>query len=199
VTVATGNSNVFAPVDVLMAPGQTVDFENLEAAPHNLISRLAGPDGGPLFEAKTFVGPDVTKAVEGVQYLSAGTYDFHCSLHENMIGTLKVTGSGTPVARPKITVAIKDSKLDAVRKSGVLKTKIKNSTTDGVVELEATLGDTTLADQGRIAVAGGDSQNVSLKLSRAGKKALKGLDKAKVKLEGTPAFGKPASVKKTLK
>ena len=110
-TVQTGDSNVFAPVDVNIAQGQTLDFQNLEVAPHNLISRLAGPDKGPLFEAKTFQGPDVSKAVQGVQYLGAGAYDFHCTLHENMVGTLTVSSSGTPVARPKISVSIKDSKL----------------------------------------------------------------------------------------
>jgi plastocyanin len=199
--VTVSNSgNVFAPVSVMLpAAGGSLDFENTSAtAPHNLISRLAGPDGGPLFEVKTFQGPNVTKPVAGVQYLSADTYEFHCTLHETMTGTLTVP-AGTPVARPKIAVAIKDSKLGAVRKSGVLKTKVTNSTTDGVVELEAMLGDKTLAHKSRIDVAGGDSENVSLKLSKAGAKALKHLDKAKVVLDGSVAFGKPDSAKKTLK
>jgi hypothetical protein len=188
----------FVPEGPSISAGQTLDLRVGDSGSHNLISRLAGPDGGPQFDSKAIHGLGATTEVKGVEYLSAGTYAFHCTLHEFMDGTLTVT-SGTPVARPKISVAIKDSKLAQVQKSGILKTKIKNLTTNGVVELEATLGNKTLADKGRIAVAGGDSQNVSLKLSKEGKKALKGLNKAKVKLEGTPAFGKPASAKKTLK
>ncbi len=40
---------------------------------------------------------------------------------------------------------------------------------------------------------------MALKLSKAGAKALKGLDEATVKLTGTVAFGKPAATKRTLK
>ncbi len=188
--------NTFQPKTPTIPAGGTLDYDN-EATNHHNVYSNDGIGGGPLFDLATFTGPK-TKPVQGVEYLKPGTYPFHCTLHPDMTGTLTVT-PGTPVTRPKIAVALKDSKLHAVRKSGVLKTKVSDSTTDGVVELTATLGKKNLGHKANIRVAGGDSQKVSLKLTHEGKRALKGLSKAKVKLTGIVDFGKTDSVKKTLK
>ena len=197
--VKTGVGNTYDSSPVVINQGQTLDFDNLQASPHDVFAVSTGPDGGSLFHNdELFTGPK-TEEVKGVKYLPAGDYQFYCTYHHEMTGTLTVTNQGSPAVRPKISVAIKDSKLSKVTKSGLLKTQIHDSTTAGAVDLKATLGQTTLADKEHIAVAGGDSQKVSLKLSKDGKKALKGLDKAKIKLAGTVAFGQPDSAKKTLK
>jgi hypothetical protein len=137
--------------------------------------------------------------VEGVQYLKAGTYPFHCTLHAAMTGTLTVTSAGTPVPRPQIAVAIKSSKLATVRKSGVLKTRVSDSGSDAVVDLVALVGTKKLGHVSQVDVATGATEPVSLKLSASGKKALKGRSTATVKLEGTVAFGKPDAASAKLK
>jgi plastocyanin len=189
--------NTYHPTNPTIAAGGTFDYDNQSIHIHNVFSNKRGPDGGPLFDTKTSKGPK-TESVEGVQYLNPGTYDFHCTLHQDMKGTLTVT-AGQPAPRPEIAVSIKSSKLKAVLRSGVLKAKVADSKTDGVVELVATRGLTTLASKSRIHVTRGDSENVSLKLSQDGKRALKGLNKAKIKLKGIVDFGSPDSAKKTLK
>ncbi len=193
----TQTGNVYEPADVSIPQGGTLDYDNAAQAPHNIIARDAGPDDGPLFEVATFVGP-ATQPVEGVQYLKAGTYAFHCTLHETMTGTLTVEPTGTPVRRPRIGVAIKSSKLGQVRRSGVLKVKLHNSGSTGDADLVASLHGKELGRAGQVEVRAGDSVPVSLKLSKAGRSALRGRSKATVKVATTVRFGEPDSAKQKL-
>lgn len=59
-----------------------------------------------LFRSKV-IGFGKTTPINGTQYLTAGDYPFHCSVHPDMKATLHVTSGGTPVARPDIEVTIK--------------------------------------------------------------------------------------------
>jgi hypothetical protein len=182
---------------VSIPQGGTLDYDNAAQAPHNIFANDAGPDGGPLFELPTFVGP-ATKPVEGVQYLTAGTYEFYCTLHETMTGTLTVTSAGTPVRRPAIGVAIESSTLKQVRKSGVLKVKLHNSGSAGDADLVASLNGREIGHAGQVEVGTGDRVTVSVKLSKSGRKALVGRSKASVKVGSTVDFGEPDSAKKKL-
>ena len=134
----------------------------------------------------------------GVQYLSAGTYDFYCTIHPEMTGRLTVTSAGAPVTRPNVGVKITSSKLKQVRKSGILKVRLTNSGSDGVADVAATLAGRELGHRNGVAVSGGDTASVSLKLKKAARRALAGRSKAAVKAATTVAFGAPDSAKKTL-
>ena len=74
---------VFAPA------GGKLSFTNLDVVQHDVTSTEKGPDGRPLFHSK-LVGLGEAADVEGVSALSAGSYDFFCSVHPGMRGTLLV-------------------------------------------------------------------------------------------------------------
>jgi plastocyanin len=68
---------------VLIRQGDPLNYTNLDTVTHNVVS-----DTG-LFQSST-VGLGTTTAVNGVNTLSPGTYQFHCSLHPWMTGQLIV-------------------------------------------------------------------------------------------------------------
>jgi len=91
---------------VVTAPGEAITYANFDAAPHNFVASTAfipkklakkakwcsGYDKGkcPLFWSQTITAGETTE-VEGVDFLEAGAqYEFFCSLHPNMKGTLVV-------------------------------------------------------------------------------------------------------------
>jgi plastocyanin len=152
----------------------------------------------PLFASKIIPSGDTT-AVNGTQYLSPGSYVFHCAVHgPSMSATLQVVG-GAPLARPRLSLEVASGKLAKVRDSGKLKAKVaaSGSKASGVA-LTATVGAKKLAHKSGISVPAGTNEPVKLKLSKKGRKALKGLHTAKVKLKATVPFGAPAKAKRTL-
>jgi plastocyanin len=179
--------------------GQVATFSNTQGISHSVSADDTKTLGGkPLFDSAII--PSGTGAVKGTQYLAPGDYKFHCAVHGPiMSATLHVVG-GTPVARPTLTLAITSTKLGKVRKTGKLKTTVSDAGSDAAgVALTAKLGRKTLASTKRLKVAAGESEPVALTLSKAGRKAIKGLDKATVKLGGTVAFGAAANTRRTLK
>lgn len=74
-----------------MVPATTLTFGNTDQMAHDVTSRARGADGKPLFRA-TVTATGATSTVAGSDKLPAGTYDFYCSLHPNMTGTLHVAG-----------------------------------------------------------------------------------------------------------
>ncbi len=115
-----------------------------------------------------------------------------------MQGTLQVSG-GTPRARPSIEVAIEASKLGKVAKKGKLPVSLHADTESPGVSLSAKLGKATIATQKSINLSPGDTRNLSLKLSKSGKSALRGKEKAKVKVLAAVPFGKTATAGKKLR
>jgi len=63
----------------------TIDFDNQDAAPHNIAIKDAA--GTTLFKGKIVTGEKVTYDVAA---LAAGQYAFWCEVHPNMTGTLTV-------------------------------------------------------------------------------------------------------------
>ena len=88
----TAIGNTFAPGDVTIAQGETLTFANADVAPHNVVAD-ATTRTGPLFTSKTVTAGQQT-AVTGTNALKSSTYTFHCSVHPQMRGTLKVTAPG---------------------------------------------------------------------------------------------------------
>lgn len=87
---------------VVSRAGTEVIFENLDVAlpPHDVLSADIGPDGRPwcagqlpgrcrLFASEAIFAPETTP-VRGTELLEPGLYDFFCSFHTWMTGTLVV-------------------------------------------------------------------------------------------------------------
>src|SRR5262245_56380842 len=84
--IAFTTPEVQAPSDAAFK----IDFRNGDAGiPHNV--EIKDPNGGnALFNGTVF--PGVAEQAYDVPALAAGTYQFVCTVHPNMTGTLKVGG-----------------------------------------------------------------------------------------------------------
>lgn len=85
--------NQFFPSEVTLAKGEPLEFTNLEPVPHNLIALRLGRDGKPVFRTDT-IGAGTTVVVEGLAKLAPGVYDFTCTLHPRMLGTVYLEAAG---------------------------------------------------------------------------------------------------------
>jgi len=91
----------FVPDTITITQGDSLQYVNIDVSGvardglHDLTStsRVPGPNGTlvPRF-ASASVQPGNVTAVVGVEALPAGTWFFYCTQHEQMRGTLKVTG-----------------------------------------------------------------------------------------------------------
>jgi plastocyanin len=182
-----------------MDQGELLQLQNTGPVnDHDVWSRLDGPDGKKLFISPD-IHPGATTTVAGTQYLTTGTYQFFCNLHPfEMSGTLSVGPAGAPAARPDIEVTVVGSKLDKVASKGKLPVKVQALTRSDDVSLELKLGKAVLASKSNLDLAAGQTQKITLKLSKAGKSKLAAKSKATVKLTGTVPFGSPDTAKKKL-
>jgi len=115
--------------DVTIDQGGTITFQNSDPTKvqHDVTADKNDSDGKPLFASETIDGGK-TAPVKGVEFLTTGDYEFHCSIHPFMTGTIHVTGNGTPKPRtpdnpapnpadttpPDATVKILDSRISGV-------------------------------------------------------------------------------------
>jgi plastocyanin len=97
--VGTGGNVVAGPLaqtagyltpNVTLAQGATLTFVNGDAVAHNVASVAVGPDGRRLFASSN--APTGSHVVEGTERLTAGSYDFLCTVHPSMKGKLEVQG-----------------------------------------------------------------------------------------------------------
>ncbi len=91
-TVELAASNIAWEQTTLTAPANaafTIHFNNKDASvPHDVVIKDAS--GMQMFKGDVVTGP---KEVDySVPALAAGTYQFMCSIHPNMTGTLTVGG-----------------------------------------------------------------------------------------------------------
>jgi plastocyanin len=195
--VAADNSFPASPFNT--DQGVVVPFQNGGGNQHNVTASATGPDGSALFRSSTISGGQTTQ-VNGTQYLTPGNYPFLCTIHgPSMSGTLVVTGSGTPQARPEITLKVISRKLAKVATKGKLLIEVSAATRSDDVSVEAKLGKTSLGKAGGLNLAAGAKQSVTLKLNKAAKNKLRSKKKATVTVAGTVPFGSPASAKGKLK
>jgi plastocyanin len=186
-------TNLFSKDTYTSEQGVVVQFQN-NGGSHNVTARQNGPDGKALFRSATISGG--TTPVDGTQYLSSGDYAFFCTIHPTtMNGTLRVTGAGTPLPRPRATLSLKRKSLAKAIKKGILVGVNTSTKIDGVT-LTAKLGKATIG-KATVSVAAG-SQALVVKLSKAGKSKLRGRDTAKVTVTADIPFGSPASTKAKL-
>jgi polyvinyl alcohol dehydrogenase (cytochrome) len=71
--------------------GGRLSFTSLDLPQHDVVAVDDGPDGQPLFKSR-LIGLGETAPVEGLDRVEPGRrYEFYCSIHPNMRGTLIVT------------------------------------------------------------------------------------------------------------
>ena len=99
--VATTGSR-YAATEYTIDQGEPLNFRNddLSGPSHDVASTANGSVRGSFLFASEIVGPGKSSYVEGSQYLTTGRYDFFCSIHPSMKGTLIVNSAGTPKPRP---------------------------------------------------------------------------------------------------
>jgi plastocyanin len=187
-TIYAGPPNQFFQGDVTIAQGEAVTFQNMDTVPHDVTAQGKGADGKPLFQSAQ-VGTGQSAPVEGVQYLTSGSYPYICSIHPFMKGTITVSSDGTPKPRPgggggstaqqpsgdttapSLTVKVLDTKRSKVRKRRSLQVSV---TTDepATVTVTATSGGKVLA-KGTSKLNKPGTKKLSIKLTKAGLKAAK--------------------------
>jgi plastocyanin len=180
--------------------GSVGSFQNqTPGTPHTMTASGNGPDNRPLFNTGT-VSSGQTAAADGTQFLAPGTYHFFCMIHgPSMSADLIVTGNGTPVARPAISLKFLSKRLGKVTSSHKLKLKLSAATAANGIEVTAQKGARKLGSVKKIDLAAGASRVVKLPLSSSARKALEGLSTAKMKATAEVPFGAPAHAKQSLR
>jgi len=184
IVAAPGNTYVSSSVEI--DQGGRVSFANRDVSSHDVTARDRAPDGAPLFRS-ALVAAGGEGPVESVQYLAAGSYAFYCSVHPQMTGTLRVTTAGTPEPRPGGS---------AGTGAGAADTTAPSVGVDGgrrlraVVTSDEPVAFTVTARRGRRVLARGEarlkqagSATLRLRLTSAGRRALRGTSRLRVVLE----------------
>jgi FtsP/CotA-like multicopper oxidase with cupredoxin domain len=108
IVVAGGGATLGYATKVAIEPqGTPLTFYNLDQLSHTVTSVDRDVDGVPLFDTSAAGGS--TSTVLGVDRLRAGSYDFFCSFHPNMSGTLVVEGGngGVGAAAPRFVTPLR--------------------------------------------------------------------------------------------
>lgn len=184
--ITAAPQSTYATPNVSIEQGESLSFLNLDVMNHDVTA--ADKEGGePLFSTP-LIGPGQEVPVAGAEDLGPGSYRFVCSVHPNMEGNLTVAGGGGGgKGGPEIELDVLDSKVSEVRKSGILRVSMKvDQPASMTVSAKAKVG----KDSVRLGKAShdfpeGGSHLMEVELSKAGKAALKGADKAKVSVTAT--------------
>jgi plastocyanin len=194
-TIVGTGANTFTPTTYSQDQG---DLSVLQSTgTHNVTATQGGPDGGALFRSATISSG--TTPVNGTQYLTSGSYPFICTIHPTtMQGTLNVSANGTPQPRPQISLKLQTRGIEKAAKKGKLQVAITSSAKGDDGSITAKLGKATIARATELAFFPGRQFQV-LKLSKQGRAKLAKKSKATIVLNGTVAFGAPASAKGKLK
>ena len=178
-TITARPPNEFAAPVTTIDQGEKVTLRNVDIVAHDVTSSKKSDDGKPLFRSE-LVDAGASGPVPGTEYLVTGDYPFVCSIHPGMDATLRVTAAGEPVPKPeppKVTLKIASGDLQRVVRDGKLKLRV--TSTKAKVKLAAKFRKTKLGaatvDFGKDA-----TRTIALKLSKAGRRALKGRKTAKV-------------------
>lgn len=201
VTITAGEECcVFVDGPFTQEAGTTAGISNPgppNTAAHNAYSDDLGPDGGPLFYS-SLAQPGETRPVKGTKYLAGGSYDFVCTLHGGMTGTLEVSG-GTAAPRPRAVPRIPSQSLKTVRRKGRLTVTLRSAAAAGPVLVSIKAGRTAVGSARVTSLAAGQSRKVSVRLSKRGKRLIAKGRSVKLKARAVAEFGVPASGSRTLR
>jgi plastocyanin len=175
-------SSGFLNPKVSIDPGEKLTFLNPDVAAHDVTSVEPG-----LFSSETVsAGSEVP--VTGADSLPPGSYDFICSVHPYMKGTLAVGGGGAgggheghDMKAPKLSVKALDSKISDVLDAGAISLQVKLDEA-ATARAVATSGDhaTTIA-KGRAKLDAGGGR-LAARLTGSGKRMLRGARRAELEL-----------------
>jgi len=79
----------FVPGETTLVEGSKLEYTNLDVAPHNVIALRNGANGKPVFRTET-ISAGKTVDIQGLNKVKAGVYDYTCTLHPAMLGTIYV-------------------------------------------------------------------------------------------------------------
>lgn len=180
--------------------GEVARFVNPAGASaiHNVFAVAPGPDGRKLFYSET-IRPGSESPVAGTQYLRTGDYPFVCTVHPGMDGSLRVTGAGTPVARPAISVAVLGQRRAAVARKGSLRISLSSPTGVRGARVKIRVGRKVIGAVRSISVSPGGKRAITAGLSPQGKAILSSRKSVAVTVSASVSFGKPSSAKKVLR
>jgi plastocyanin len=191
-TISARPVNMFGSAVTTIAQGETVTFQNMDIAGHDVTSNQTGDDGAPLFRS-ALVSPGSSGPVEGTEYLTTGNYDFYCSIHPGMEAVLEVTSEGTPVPRPEpegVAVKIVSRSLERVIESRKLKLKVQSRRGEVLVGARAKTRKTSIAlGSKKLEFEKADERKVTLKLSDSARKALRKRKSATLIATATASHG----------
>ena len=208
-TIRAGFPNRFTTPTPSMDQGEPLFFQNLDTNRHDVTATAKDPTdpSKPLFASAT-IGPNETVPVAGAQYLTAGSYDFICSVHPFMEGTLTVTSAGTPVPRPggggggatdatapTVRVRITSTKLRTVVRSGKLKVRVSSNESSAVnISARTRLRGRNVTIARGTATVSATTRTVSLKLTSSARRALRRARRASISVtaRATDAAGNAA-------
>lgn len=213
-TIYAGFPSVFLTPNVTIDQGELLSFTNFDVVGHDVTAKQQA-NGKPLF-ASALTAAGGTAPVAGAQALTSGTYDFFCSVHPDMLGTLTVTTAGKPsggapsggggsggsadTKAPSVSVKVLDSKLATVRKRRAIRVSVTSDEPAGLA-ISARSGKTKVA----LATVDGKAgkNTVSLRLTPAGKKLVRRAKTlpltVKVRAGDSSGNAGTASTKKTLR
>jgi plastocyanin len=177
--IAAPLSSGYINPDVTIDQGEKLTFLNPDIAPHDVTSTEPG-----LFASET-VGIGSEVPVTGADTLGSGTYDYICSVHPFMTGTLTVAGgaggggghTGHDMKAPKVSVKALDTRTSDVLDAGALSLQVKLNEPATVRPVAAV--DQTKVAKGRAKLESGTSR-VRAKLTDKGERLLR--DDGKVEL-----------------
>jgi plastocyanin len=179
--IAAPLASGFVNPNVSIDQGEKLTFFNPDVAPHDVTSVESG-----LFSSET-VSTGTETPVDGADKLPAGTYDFICSVHPYMTGTLTVGAgggggghAGHDMKAPKVSVKVLDTRISDVLDAGALSLQVKLDEPATVRPVAAVDG--TKVAKGRAQLGSGTSR-MTAKLTAKGKALLR--DAHKVDLELT--------------
>ena len=197
--------STYATENVAIDQGEPLSFLNLDALNHDVTARGKDSSGQPLFSTP-LIGTGQEVPVTGTDSLGPGNYEFFCTIHANMTGTLTIGGGGSggssgDAKGPQLDVQVLDKKVSEVRKAGLVRVQV--TTNEG-----ASMNVTVKQKKTRLGKTSHDfpesgSHLMEVKLSKSGKSALADADKAKlevsVKAEDAAGNSSSEKTKATLK
>ena len=197
--------NRYVNPDVTIDQGEKVTFTNNDTVMHDVVSKQKGADGNPLFSSP-LVATGRSAPVAGTEHLTTGDYAYFCSLHPQMVGTLRVSSAGTPVPRPgtgtqdpssppatadrtapALGLRVRDRRLATVRRRRALRLSV---TVDEAASVRIALraGSTRLGTR-TVQLTAAGTRVVSVKLTRAGVRLVRRSSRVRVSITATARDG----------